>query len=174
MPDMRAVAETATKFAHDVESVNRELKRIASVKCRIKKMPGRSDFQEKLTAALQYEELLKNVKAYIVGPRKNVNTITQEEVDLLTLDETMKALKAIQCKKTHTKWLTTEPGENDEYREACRIEQMLKDHRDAIAPKRVGKLSKADAMAIIDTVTLGNDMTVDECLEHIKKLIEEA
>lgn len=174
MIDMRAIAETANRFDNDIETVNRELKRIASVKCRLKKMPGRSDFQEKLTTVLQYEEQLKNVKAFITGPRKNVNTLTQDEVDNMTLDETFKALKAIQSKKTHTKWLTTEPGNNDEYREACRIEQMLKDHRDAIAPKKLGNISKVDALNIINAVGVCNDISLEDAIAHLKKLIEEA
>ena len=173
MIDMRNIATVAEELNYDLEVINRELKRLASVKCRIKKMPGRSDFQEKLTEVLQEEEMMKCVKAYVVGPRKNVNYLTQDEVDSMTLDETMKALKAIQSKKTHTKWLTTEPGDNDEYREACRIEQMLKDHRDSMAPKKLGMLGKNDVMQMLDTVGMCNDLTAEECIEQLRRMIKE-
>lgn len=173
MINMQAIVETAASLDNDLEKVNRELKRIASVKCRLKKMPGRSDFQENMTAVLQEEELLKNVKSYISGPRKTVSTLTQDEVDHMTLDETMKALKAIQSKKTHTKWLTTIPGDNDEYREACRIEQMLKSHRDCMSPGQLGMLSKVDMLKMIDTLRLCDDLSIEDCLDRIVEYVKE-
>lgn len=173
MIDMRNIVETAASLDNDLEKVNRELKRLASVKCRLKKTPGRSDFQENLTAVLQEEELLKNVKSYISGPRKNVNFLTQDMIDVMTIDETMRAIKAIQSKKTHTKWLTTVPGDNDEYREACRIEQMLKDHRDSLAPKKLGNISKAELLSMIGHLRLCDDLTVEACLDHLVEYVME-
>lgn len=174
MTDMRAVVETATSLDNSIENVNRELKRLASVKCRLKKMPGRSDFQANLTAVLQQEELMKNVKAYLTGPRKNVNTVTQEQVDRMTIDETLKAIKAIQSKKYHTKWLTDVPGDNDEYREACRIEEMLKKHRDELAPHATGHISRNELLAFLEAVRMCDDLDVDACLDRIEQFVKEA
>lgn len=172
MIDMTAITAKAAAFDYDVERINKELKRIASVKCRLKKFPNKRSFNEEMTAILQEEELLKCAKSYVSGPRKNVNTITQSEVDLLSLDETMKALRAIQSKKCHTKWLTTTPGDNDEYREACRIEQMLKDHRDALAPIKIGSVSKSDLKSLTASLRLCSDLSVEECLRRIEELTE--
>lgn len=173
MIDMRAIAETAASLDNDLEKVNRELKRLASVKCRLKKMPNRSDFHESMTATLQQEELMKNVKSYLAGPRKNVNFLTQDMVDVMTIDETMRAIKAIQSKKCHTKWLTNDPGNNDEYREACRIEQMLKEHRDSLTPKKLGAVSKAEILSMIGHLRMCNDLSVKECLDHLVEYIME-
>lgn len=171
MLDTRAVATKAEELGHDLIKINRELKRVASVKCRLKKMPFKSTFEKEMTEVLLEEQLLKNVRDLVAGPRKNVNTITQEEVDQLNLPETMKAIKAIQSKKTHTKWLTCEPGNNDEYREACRIEDMLKKHRDELMPRKSD--SKSEVLAILDSLKVCNDMSAEDCIRYIEEKLKE-
>lgn len=171
MVDTRAIATKAEELEFDLVKINRELKRVASVKCRLKKMPYKSTFEAEMSAVLHEEQLLKNVRDFVAGPRKNVNTITQEEVDQLSLHETMKAIKAIQSKKTHTKWLTCEPGDNDEYREACRIEKMLKKHRDELTPRK--SESKANVQAILDSLKMCNDMTAEDCIKYIEEKLKE-
>jgi hypothetical protein len=173
MSHMTAVVAKAEELNNDIIAVQRELKRVASIKCRLKKMPRRSDFEANMTAILQEEELLKCVRSYVAGPRKNVNTLTQEEVDLMTLDEAMKAIKSIQSKKYHTKWLTTTPGDNDEYREACRIEEMLKARRDALAPKSNGYISRIELQTLLDCIKACSDITVDQCIARIEQYINE-
>lgn len=173
MIDMTAIVTKANELDNDMTAVLKELKRVASIKCRLKKMPGRSDFQANMTAVLQEEELLKSVRSYIAGPRKNVNMLTQEEVDLMTLDEVMKAIRSIQSKKTHTKWLTTTPGDNDEYREACRIENMLKARREALAPKSNGYISKIELQGLLDYIKACGDITVNQCIARIEQYINE-
>lgn len=173
MIDMTAITTKAEELEFDLTKVNRELKRLASVKHRLKKTPIRSDFNEVMTKTLQEEELLKCVKTYINGPRRIVSNLTQSDIDSLTLDETMKALKAIQSKKSHTKWLTTEPGNNDDYREACLIEARLKAHRDAMSPRKLGMVSKSDALEMLESLRIVSDLTAEECIDRIMKFIEE-
>ena len=170
--DMTAVTTKAAELDFDIDLVQKELKRIASVKCRLKKMPGRPSFHDEMTRVLQEEQLLKNVREYINGPRKNVSTLTQEEVDIMTIDDVMKALKAIQSKKTHTKWLTDEPGNNDQYREACRIENMLKARRDALQPKNCNVIHKIDLQKMLDTLKGCSDLTAEECIRRIEEFME--
>ena len=170
--DMTAVTTKAAELDFDIDLVQKELKRIASVKCRLKKMPGRPSFHDEMTRVLQEEQLLKNVREYINGPRKNVSTLTQEEVDIMTIDDVMKALKAIQSKKTHTKWLTDEPGNNDQYREACRIENMLKARRDALQPKNCNVIHKIDLQKMLDTLKGCSDLTAEECISRIEEFME--
>ena len=174
MTDMRAIVAEANRLDNSIENVNRELKRLASVKCRLKKMPGRSDFQANMTEVLLQEELLKNVKNYISGPRKTVNTLTQEEVNRMTLDEVVKAIKSIQSKKTHAKWQTTTPGDNDDFREACRIEEMLKARRDELNPHHGNSVSKHELFNFIATLRLCDDLDVETCLDRIEQFVEEA
>jgi len=170
---MTAIVTKANLLDNDLLRVNRELKRLASAKCRLKKAPTHTNYNAALTEILQEEELLRCVKAYISGPRKNINHITQEEVDNLNLNETAKALNNIRSKKTHTRWLTTVDGDNDEFREACRIEQMLMKHRDAISTKSKKNVSRIEMMHMLDTLVVCSDLSTEECIERIKRFIEE-
>lgn len=172
MIDMRKVVAAANDLDNSIENVNRELRKIATIKCRVKKSPGRSDFQENLTNILQKEELLKNVKSYLSGPRKTVFNLTQEEIDVMDIEEVIRAIKSIQSKKTHTKWQTTNPGDNDEYREACRVENMLKARRAQLEPKVTGVMSRVKLLAYLEVLRICDDLTVDECIEKIEWFVK--
>lgn len=172
MVDMSAVVTKANELDNDIAKIRQELKRVQCVKHRLKQIPNKPSFQTELTKVLQEEELLKSVRDYVQGPRKNVNTLTQEMVDIMSMDETMRALKAIQSKKTHTKWLSTEPGDNDEYREACRIENMLKAHRDKIMPKNYGLIHAKEIRAYLEVLKYCDDMDKLDCIYAIEEFIE--
>jgi len=170
--DTSAIGTKAAELNYDIDVVYRELKRVASIKCRLKKMPGKPSFNDEMARVLQEEQLLKNVRDYLNGPRKNVNMLTQEDIDIMTIDDVMKALKAIQSKKTHTKWLTTTPGDNDQYREACRIEDMLKARRDALQPKNCNIIHKSDLQRLLDTLKACSDLSAEECIARIEEYME--
>lgn len=166
---------------HDIVKVNKELKRIASVKCRLKKMPGRATYELEMTKILQEEELLKNVRDFIVGPRKNINNVTAEEIANMDYEEVCKAIRAIQSKKTHTKWAEDckkdenglfIPGSGEQYLEACRIEEMLAARRDELKPSDNKRLRKSDLRTLIDTVKLASDLTVEDCIARIEAFLE--
>ena len=179
--DMTAVIAKSAELGNDLVKVNRELKRIASVKCRLKKSPSRLTYQADMTLCLQEEQLLKNVRDYLTGPRKTVNDLTQEDIDAMDYDEVCKAIRAIQSKKTHTKWAEDckmgddglfIPGSGEMYREACRIEDMLTTRRAELQPVGSHKISVSSLLTLIEDLRLINDLDVTTCLDRIEAFLE--
>lgn len=166
--DMQAVKAKAESLSYDIVKIKREQKRIASIKCRLKKSPRRSTFNEEMTKILQEEYLLTAVKDLVNGPRKNVNTLTQDEVDKMNAEEVIKAIKAIQSKKYHTRWLNDEDGNNDDYREACRIEDMLKRRRASLTSNSA---SPYELQKLLDTLKTCDDITAEDCIKRIEAAI---
>lgn len=171
MVNLKEVEKVANQFNNDLLTINKELKRVASVKCRLKKQKGKSTYQEEMEKVLSYEQILKEAKQLIDPKEKPVTMYEQEDVDQLDYDETVKALRSIQSKKTNTLWLTTEPGDNDEYRNACRIEDMLKKHRDTVRPVDDSYVRKTDLQTVIDTIESSGKISQTKILEMLKNLM---
>lgn len=169
--NVKAIEEKALALGEDLEVVKRELKRVASVKCRLLKQKGRPDYEEALEEVLKEEQLLKEVRTYITGSKKTVTTFEQSDVDNLTYDETVKALKSIQSKKSLTRWLTTVEGDNDEFRKACSIEEMLKEHLKNVRPVEDNVVKKTDIVRVIETIETTGEISKDRILEMLKELI---
>lgn len=179
--NMTNVIAKSTELDNDLVKVHRELKRIASVKCRLKKLSNARDYEEKMTRVLQEEQLLKNVRDYLNGPRKNINTVTQEEIDNMDYDEVCRALNAIRSKKTHTLWAADcekgedglyIPGSGASYKEACRIEEMLKVRRNDVKPIENNAIRKTDLQAMLDTLKVCSDLDVTTCIARIEQFMK--
>lgn len=169
--DMLAVKAKAESLSYDIVKVKRELKRIASAKCRLKQNPRKATFNDEMTKTLQEEYLLKAVKDLINGPRKNVNTLTQDEVDKMNPEEVIKAIRAIQSKKYHTRWLNDEEGNNDDYREACRIEEMLKRRRESLSHS--SNATKYSVQKLLDVLKTCDDLSTEDCIKRIEAALNE-
>lgn len=170
MTNVKEIEKKALELGEDVEAVKKELKRVASVKCRLLKQKGRSDYEEALEEVLKEEQLLKEVRSYITGVKKTVTTFEQADVDQLTYDETTKALKSIQSKKSLTRWLTTEEGNNDEFRSACKIEEMLKEHLKSVKPIEDNTVRKSDIQKVIETIESSGEISKEKVLEMLREL----
>lgn len=171
MTELRKVEEKAIELNNDLVVVNKELKRVASAKCRFIKQKGRKDYDEVMNKILAEEQLLKEVKNLLNQKPKSVTEFEQSDVDKLDYDETIKAIKSIQSKKSRSLYLTTEPGDNDEYREAVRIEKMLLQHKDNIKPVDEMYIRKSDLQSIIDTIENNLDLTNERIVEMLNKLM---
>ena len=167
---MKKVQELAEKFDNDVLAINKELKRIASVKSRLKKQKGRSDYEEKMTEALSYYQVLVEAKNLLEPKEKPVTMYEQSDVDRLDYDETVKAIRSIQSKKTLSRWLTEVEGDNDEYRNACKIEKMLIDHRSQVKPVDDAYIRRSDLETIIDTIESSGKLTKEKIVELLRSL----
>ena len=168
--DLKKVEQKA-KELKNLENVARELKRIQSLKCRLKKQKGRSDYAEVMAETLAAEQLLKEVRQLLNPKKKPVTQYTQEDVDQLDYDETVKAIRSIQSKKTLTRWLTTVEGDNDEFRNAERIEKMLIERREKIKPVDENSVRKTEIQTIIDTIESSGKLSQEKIVELLKKLV---
>lgn len=169
--DMKAVEEVSERFNNSIEDLARELKRVQSIKCRLKKQKARKDYEEQMTGVLQYEEVLKEARQLLDPKDKPVTNYTQEDVDALDYDETIKAIRSIQSKKSLTRFAGEVEGESDEYKSACNIEAMLVAHRKEIAPVSEGHVRKSDIITIIDTIEESGKLSKDKVVELLKSLL---
>ena len=171
MTNLKEIEKVANQFENNILLLNKELKRVASVKCRLKKMKGKSTYEEDMKKILSYEQVLKEAKQLVDPKEKPVTMYTQEDVDQLDYDETVKAIRSIQSKKTNSRWLTTTEGDNDEFRNACRIEKMLIERRNQIKPVDDEYIRKTDLQTIIDTIESSGKLSQDKIVELLKGLM---
>jgi hypothetical protein len=97
--DLTAIEEAKARFNGDLGLVKKELKRLQSVKCRLKKEKASADYQAKMEAVLDQEQVLKEVRSLLDPKEVKVPDFTQEDVDRLDYDQTIKAIKSIQSIK---------------------------------------------------------------------------
>ena len=171
MTNLTNIEKVANDFNNDVELIKKELKRVQSVKCRLNKMKGKSSYESDMKKVLEQEEILKQAKRLLEPREKFVTDYTQDDVDMLDYDETIKAIKSIQSKKTLTKYLTTVEGDNDEYRKACEIERMLLNHKASVRPVEETLVRKTDLVTIIDTIKLDPNMSQERIVELLEGLL---
>ena len=171
MTSLKDIEKVAKKFDNDVEKIRKELKRVQSVKCRLKKQKGKSSYEKEMSEVLKYEQVLKEARQLLDPKEKPVTMYTQEDVNKLDYDETIKAIRSIQSKKTLTKWLTDVAGDNDEYRKACEIEKMLIERREKIKPVDNEYVRKTDVQTIIDTIESSGKLSQEKIVELLKRLI---
>lgn len=172
MMDLKAIERVAKEFNDDVEAIAKELKRVQSIKCRLKKQKGKSTYEEEMTKVLSYEQVLKEARQLLVPKDKPITQYTQEDIDKIEdYDELSKAIRSIQSKKTLTRWLTTIEGDNDEFRNACKIEKMLIDRRASLKPIGEEFIRKNDLQTIIDTIESSGNLSKKKIVELLKGLM---
>lgn len=171
MTNMKEIEKVAEKFENNVELIAKELKRVQSLKCRLKKQKGKKTYEDEMTEVVKYEQVLKEARQLLDPKEKPVTMYTQDDVDQLDYDETIKAIRSIQSKKTLTKWLTDVEGDNDEYRKACEIEKMLVERRESIKPVDNEYVRKTDVQTIIDTIESSGNLSQEKVVELLKSLM---
>lgn len=162
--------QKAAALGNDLEQIKEELKRVQSVKCRLAKQKFKKSYEEDMREVVAEEQLLKEARAYLLPKKPTVTTITLEQVKLLGYDDTIKAIKSIQSKKTNTKYLTEDRATNVEYQDACRIEKMLLEHKATIQPVEETVVKKSDLNATIEHIKSLN-LTTEQALEMMAKLL---
>lgn len=169
--NLKEVEKAAVELG-SVEAVAKELKRVQSIKCRLKKQKGKATYESEMSEVLREEQLLKEARQLLEPKEKPVTMYSKEDVDLLDYDETIKAIRSIQSKKTLSRWLTTVEGDNDEYRKACEIEKMLIERRKSIKPVDNEYVKKSDLQTIIDTIEESGKLSQAKVVELLKGLVE--
>lgn len=169
--NLKEIEKLANDFDNDILKLSNELKRVQSVKCRLKKQKGKSSYTEEMTKVLQYEQSLKEAKLLLEPKNKTVTSFDKKDIDLLDFDQTIKAIKSIQTKKCLSKWLTPVENDNDTYRDACKIESMLLEHKKTVQPIEDTTVRKTDLQKVIDTIESNKDLSQDSILDLLNKLM---
>lgn len=167
MADLKKIEAKADELGRDMETVIKEIKRVQSAKCRLKKFKGRSDYDAKMTKILQEEEVLKEVRQLLDPKEKPVTMYTQDDVKMLDYDETVKALKSIQSKKCLTKY---DPDNQDSYKKACEIESWLNEHKKSVKPVDTAYIRRTDLQTVIDTIKETGDIKVETIINMLESL----
>lgn len=152
---------------NQLEQIKKELKRVASVKCRLNKQKGKKSYEEDMRKILEEENKLKELRDTLTQPKKTVTTFTYEDIQQLSYEDILKAIKSIQSKKSNTKWLTPIEGDNDEYRNACRIEEMLNERKSQLQPTTV--TLKAKITEVLDN---SEDMSKEDLVELLRAMLD--
>lgn len=168
---MTEIEKVANEFGNDLEALKKEIKRVQSVKHRIKKQKGKKTYEAEMTEVVKYEQVLKEARQLICPKEKPVTMYTQDDVDQLDYDEVVRAIRSIQSKKTLSRWLTEVEGDNDEYRNAEKIEAMLVARRATIKPVDNEYIRKTDLQTIIDTIESSGKLSQERILELLKDLM---
>ena len=169
--NLKEIEATANKFNNNVDDIAKELKRVQSIKCRLKKQKGRKDYDDEMTKVISYEQVLKEARQLLEPKEKFTTAYEQADVDQLDYDEVIKAIRSIQSKKTLSKYISEEPGDNDEYRNACRVEKMLLERRSMLKPVDSDYIRKTDLQTIIDTIESSGQLSQDKIVELLKSLL---
>ena len=167
--NLKKVEEKAKELG-TVEAISKELKRVQSTKCRLKKQKGKGSYEQEMSEVLREEQLLKEARQLLDPKEKPTTQYTQEDVDSLDYDETIKAIRSIQSKKTLSRWLTTVEGDNEEFKNAEKIEKMLIERREQIKPVDENNVRKTEVQAIIDTIESSGKLSQEKIVELLKKL----
>lgn len=171
MTNLKEIEKVANELNNDMEEVKKALKRVRSTKCRLAKQKFKPSYEEEMRKVLEEEQVLKEVRNLLDPKEKTTTTFEQEDVDRLDYDETIKAIKSIQSKKTLTRWLTDKEGDNDEFRNACRIEKMLLEHKENIKPIEETVVRKSDLVTIIDTIKSSGKLSQERIVELLEGLL---
>ena len=67
--------------------------------------------------------------------------------------------------------MTTVAGDNDEYRNAVKIEKMLIERRENIKPVDNEYVRKTDVQTIIDTIESSGKLSQEKIVELLKSLL---
>lgn len=165
---MKNVVEKLSKEFETVEDAKKALRSVQSKKCRLAKQKSREDYDVLMTEVLKKEQTLKEVINFLEPKKLFVTEMTEDDIKNLNYEETVRALKSIQSKKCLTQF-----DDEPEYEKACRIEEMLKSHRDDIKPVDDTVVRKSDIVDMINHFEkLDEKVSTEYVIEQLKKMLE--
>lgn len=171
MTNFTEIEKIAAEFNYDLEKIGLKIRAIQSAKCNLKKRRGKIDYNAELTKLLTEEEFYKQVRQFITCKPKPTTQFDQSDVDSLDYEATLRAIEAIRSKKANTRWLTSTEGDNDEFRNACKIEQMLLEHKSKLKPVETGLLRKSELIAVIEEIETLENLSHERIVEMLRSLI---
>lgn len=159
--------EKASKEYKSLDEVKKALKSVQSIKCRLIKQKERKDYEVEYSKIVLKEQILKEVRSLFEPKKQFVTTYTKEDVEKLTYDETIKAIKSIQSKKC----LEQHSSDKTELNRALEIEKMLLEHKENVKPIEDNVVKKTDIETIKNQIENMNEKVSKEyVLELLSKL----
>lgn len=155
---------------YDTISIIKELRKVQSQKSRLKKNKFKSNYTIEMSNLLLKEEDLKQVRELLSPKAKNTTEFTLKDIEILDYNETIKCLNNIHSKKSLSRWLSEKECENDEYRNACKIEQMLLNHKKEIQPINEQNIRKTSLEKVIKQIQ-ENKLSNQKIIEMLENLL---
>lgn len=146
---LKEIQKAAENF-ENLEDVKKSVRSVQSQKSRLKKQKHRQDYDQEMTKIVQQEQILKEVRQLFEPKKKFVTSFTKSDIENLDYDETIKAIKSIQSKKTNTQFLTDNIETNQEYQNAVKIEKMLLEHKQNVKPIENTTIRKTEIEKLIN------------------------
>ena len=169
---LNTVEEVVNKF-NDLVTLTSEIRRIQSVKCRIKKQRGHKDFTSMMTEILKYEEVLKQARNVLDPKTKTVPNMSETDISQLDYDQVVRALRSIQSKKSLTRWLTDCEGDNEEFRNAVTIEKLLLNRKKEVKPIETDLYIRVtDLQEVIEAIETSSELSVTTILQMLNSLVD--
>lgn len=167
--DMTKVQATAAEYKNDTELVTKKIKSIQSMKSRLKKQKNKPTYNAEMEAIVAEEQLLKEVRQYLEPKDQTVTTMDKENIATLNYEETVRALKSIQSKKSLTRY----NEDQTEFEHACKIETWLKEHRELVKDVHDTVVRKSDINDIIEHLEQQEQkLDKDYVVEMLKALLD--
>ncbi len=155
---------------YDTISIIKELRKVQSQKSRLKKQKFKSNYETEMTKLLLKEEDLKQVRELLNPKVKKTTEFTKDDIGILDYNETLKCLNNIHSKKSLSRWLTEEEGQNEEFKNAERIEKMLLEHKKLVQPVDEQNVRKTDVQKVIVQIK-ENKLTNQKIIEMLESLL---
>lgn len=148
-----------------IDELNKELKRIASLKCNLKKRKGIVDKNAELVDILAYDDLVKEVKYSLMNKGKTYFDFNNDDIDALNVDELVRFRKGISSKKTLD-------GDDPSIFDRC--EELLEYSKQVLDSKRLEQssavVSKKQLKTLLENYSMHQD--VELLLASLAELAE--
>ena len=155
--------ETLTNMT--MTELNKELKRVASLKCNLKKRKNVADKAAALTDILSYEDLIKEVKYSLQNKGKTYFAFSHEDIDALNIEELIKFRKGVASKKCLD-------GNDADILATC--EDLLAYSKQVLDAKRLEQnetvITKAELRTLLDNFDQAQDINL--LLTSLRELAE--
>lgn len=152
-----------------LELTQAKLRSVQSTKSRLSKQKERPDYTLLMNNTLMLEQQLKELVKYYQEPKLTITTMSKEQLEQLTYDETVKAIKSIQSKKC----LSQHDTDKTEYNKALEIEEILLAHRNNNKPLNDNVVSKMSIIELVELIKLQDKklVTKDFIIEQLERLL---
>lgn len=149
--------------------LNLELKRVASIKCNLKKrkdmIVGSTAYNEALAEILSYEDLIKEVKYSLANKGKTYFEFEESDIDLLDIETLIKFRKGIESKKCR-EWA--------DFDVVSRCDELLAYSKKVLDEKRLAQedsvVTKIELRTLLENYEMSKD--IDLLITSLQNLLD--